>query len=139
MDSLKLMVPTYLAERFPEEVATGRREDFGEPCVPVLVQRAGGVRVVLGSHEWEDVDKPDVHIERRPHGWAIFLHAVGGGDPSGYVYFLDDGRSFLVPEDGGGATPVIEVLKPGATVREVDWGADRSVGYRSAAPFRRGQ
>lgn len=59
------------------------------------------MRVVLGTHDFEDMDKPDIQIERRPNGWAIFLHPIGGGDPSGLVYFLDDGRSYLVPDGLG--------------------------------------
>jgi hypothetical protein len=98
MDELKLLVPTYYGaancetERFPG------KEEFDEPNVPMLIREAEGVRVVLGSHDFEDLSKPDVQIERRPNGWAIFLHPVPGGDPSGLVYFLDDGRSFLVPD-----------------------------------------
>jgi len=33
----------------------------------------------------------------RPHGWAIFLHPAGSGDSSAVVYFLDDGRSYVMP------------------------------------------
>ena len=47
---------------------------------------------------FDDMSKPDIQIERRPRGWAIFLHPLGGGDASGLVYFLDDGRSYIVPD-----------------------------------------
>jgi len=36
-------------------------------------------------------------VERRPHGWAIFLHP-DAGDPVACVYYLDDGRTLLLPE-----------------------------------------
>ena len=51
-----------------------------------------------GTHDYDDYDKPDLLIERRPVGWAIFLHPLGGGDPVGVIYFLDDGRSFFREE-----------------------------------------
>lgn len=66
--------------------------------MPVLIYREAGVRIVLGTHDDGQLDKPDIQIERRPNGWAIFLHPIGGGDPSGIVFFLDDGRSFLTPD-----------------------------------------
>jgi hypothetical protein len=120
LQELKLMVPTYLAERFATEDSNSDQPDFGEPNVPVLIREAEGVRIVLGTHEYEDYEKPDIQIERRPNGWAIFLHPLGGSDPSGFVYFLDDGRSFLAKEYALGPTPAIEVLEAGHKVRELD-------------------
>jgi hypothetical protein len=64
----------------------------------VVVHSADGIRVVLGTHEFLDVDAPDIMIERQPRAWAVFLHPIGGGDPAGYVYFLDDGRSYLLKD-----------------------------------------
>jgi hypothetical protein len=98
----------------------GAKPDFGEPDVPVLIHEAEGLRIVLGSHDYDDREKPDIQIERRPNGWAIFLHPLGGCDASGYVYFLDDGRSFLVKEKGLGPTEGIKVLEDHETVPEVD-------------------
>jgi hypothetical protein len=118
MEELMMMVPTYYGaaqvnpESFPD------KEEFDEPRVPVLVRDADGVRVVLGSHDYNDAEKPDIQIERRPNGWAIFLHPVGGGDPSGLVYFLDDGRSFLVPD--GLVSEQIEVLESVEQVPMID-------------------
>jgi hypothetical protein len=66
------------------------------------------VRVVLGSHDPED-PMPDVQIERRPNGWAIFLHPLGGSDPCAHVYFHDDGRSWLLKEQVGPTPELIEV------------------------------
>ncbi len=119
LQELKLLVPTYNAEGFPDEVAKDEMPEFGEPLVPVLIREADGVRIVLGTHDY-DCETPDIQIERRPNGWAIFLHPLGGSDPSGYVYFLDDGRSFLSPENNFGPTPAIEVLEPHGQVPELD-------------------
>jgi len=96
------------------------RLDFGEPNVPVLIREGDGVRIVLGSHDYNDYTKPDVHIERRPYGWAMFLHPLGGCDPSGSVYFLDDGRSFLLRANDIRSTEVIEVLEANECVPGLD-------------------
>src|SRR5258707_12254861 len=97
MDELKLLVPTYYGDTDGKPDFAAKSE-FEEPSVPVLIHAADGVRVVLGTHDFEGSEKPDVQIERRPQGWAIFLHPVGGGDTTGLVYFLDDGRSFVSPD-----------------------------------------
>ena len=117
---LQLMVPTYVGRRYAEGVEVGDDQDFADPHVPVLVCSAAGVRVVLGSHDYNCLDAPDIQIERRPKGWAIFLHPLGGGDPSGYIYFLDDGRSFLVRENGLGSTDTIKDLDDLEDLRELD-------------------
>jgi hypothetical protein len=57
---------------------------------------------------------------------------LGGTDPSGYVYFLDDGRSFLVPENGLGPTDAIQVIDSHKDVPELDWPAPTLVTDRSA-------
>jgi len=110
MNKLKLTVPTYNAKLHPDQ------EDFGPPVVPVLVQEVDGVRVVLGGEDINDTSKPDILIERHSNGWMIFLHPIGATDPAGYVYFLDDGRSFLVKEHPAGGPPPLEVLERGETV-----------------------
>jgi hypothetical protein len=53
--------------------------------------------------------KPDVQIERRPNGWAIFLSPLGGSDPCALVYFHDDGRSWLTKELAGPTPELVEV------------------------------
>ncbi|MCI0681067.1 MAG: hypothetical protein L0Y71_03100 [Gemmataceae bacterium] len=98
MEQFEMLVPTYYGMMYAKMDPHENKEDFGEPNVPVLIRHAEGVRVVLGTHNFNDMDKPDIQIERRPNGWAIFLHPVGGGDASGLVYFLDDGRSYIVPD-----------------------------------------
>jgi hypothetical protein len=118
MAELKLYVPTYYGDT--EGAAAAGRKEFDEPHVPVLVRRSDGVRIVLGSHDYFDNDAPDVQIERRANGWAVFLHPLGGGDPSGCVYFIDDGRSFLVTDSGLGGTPACEVSDWDTVVAEVD-------------------
>lgn len=111
VQELKLIVPTYNGQYFADEVASGERSEFGDPEIPLVIREAGGVRIVLGTHDYDDCKMPDVQIERHPNGWMIFLHPVGGGDAAGYVFFLDDGRSFLVKEFAYG-TPAIEVVEP---------------------------
>ncbi len=96
---LKLLIPTFNANLYDSEVHDGLLPEFGAPYVAVLVQRSDGLRVVLGSHDYSDMDAPDVHVERQPNGWAIFIHPLGfGGDPCGIIYLVDDGRSFLLKE-----------------------------------------
>ena len=105
------MVPTYNANYYEKQVADRTKAEFGVPHVAVLVHSADGVRVVLGSHDLLDTDAPDIAIERQPKAWAIFLHPIGGGDPAGYIYFLDDGRSYLLKEqwvDPDGGIQVLE-------------------------------
>jgi hypothetical protein len=99
-------VPTYYGHAYPDAVVDGLVPEFGKPFVPILIQRAEGLRLVLGSSD-PLRQAPDIAIERRPNGWALFLHPEIGGDPSGYVYFIDDGRSFVVP-DCGITTPAIQ-------------------------------
>jgi len=83
--------------------------DFTEPSVPVAIYNADGIKIILGTDDPNDTSAPDIQIERRHGGWAIFLHPLGGSDPAGYVYFLDDGRSFLELERPG-ATPELQIV-----------------------------
>lgn len=119
MEGFKLSIPTYNANLFPDQVAAGTIPEFGPPYVPMVIREADGARIVLGSHDDDCVHAPEIQIERRPRGWAIFLHPVGG-DACAYVYFLDDGRSFLLPENGLGPTPAIEILNHSDKVPEMD-------------------
>lgn len=112
----RLWIPTYYGHAFPN----GEMPDFDNPLLPVLIREADGVRLILGAHDWNDMQAPDIVVERRPAGWAIFLHPVGGGDPSGYVYFLDDGRSFVQPENPYAGTPPIEMLASEDELTDVD-------------------
>jgi hypothetical protein len=115
---IRIYVPTYYGHAYPDAIAKGLIPEFTKPFIPVLARPADGLRIVLGSHEFFDTDIPDVQIERRPNGWAVFLHPLGGSDASGYVYFLDDGRSFVVPENG--ATPTIKTTEWKTLLSEVD-------------------
>ena len=115
----KLTVPTYNGNYYDKKTLAILSEEYSEPNTSVLVHDAEGVRIVLATHGYNDMEKPDIQIERRPRGWVIFLHPEGGGDPSGYVYFLDDGRSFLMSEQHG-KTPAIEILEPGEELEELD-------------------
>ena len=104
MAELKLLVPTYRPSNSPDLPANKTGVEFGEPYVRVLVHSAEGVRIVLGSHDRFDSEAPDIQIERRMGRWVIFLHPLPGCDPSGFVYFLDSGETFVVPESHAGPT-----------------------------------
>ena len=98
MSEMKLLIPTYNGNLFPDQVETGQIEEYGDPEVPVTAYREAGLRIVLGTHDpEEDSEKPDLLIERQPNAWAVFIHP-DGGDPSAYIYIVDDGRTFLFPE-----------------------------------------
>lgn len=120
MKELKLLVPTYNASLFAKQVAAGILPEFGPPNVPVIIRQSDGVRIVLGSHDFNELNVPDVQIERRPRGWAIFLHPLGGSDACAYIYFLDDGRSFLLPETGPTPTPEIQIVARPEIVPEME-------------------
>jgi len=118
MPELKIYAKTYYGN-VPEEVTSEKKlEEFDSPEVPVVARRADGVRVVLGTHDFWDYGFPDIQIERRPGGWVIFLHPVPGDDPSGYVYFLDDGRSYFQAERT--CTKSLQLLEWEETPPELD-------------------
>jgi hypothetical protein len=119
MEEFKLLVPTYYGAAHCKQNVTDL-PDFEAPNVPMLIHEAEGVRIVLGTHDFNDREKPDIQIERRPKGWAIFVHPVGGVDASGYVYFLDDGRSFLLRENSWAGSGSIEVLRRHEEPPEID-------------------
>jgi hypothetical protein len=87
---LKLMVPTYNEKIHPELAM------FGGSDTPVIVREMDGLRIVLGTHDFEDYAKPDIHIEHQPNGWVIMMHR--DSDAKAYVYLHDDGRIFFQPE-----------------------------------------
>jgi len=101
----KMSVPTYLGAQAHD----GKIDwpDFTEPNAPVLVHEFEGVRVLMGTHDRMNQDRPDLQIERRPHGWAIFIHP-NDGDPVASLYMMDDGRTFLMPEKY--AHPALETV-----------------------------
>ncbi len=92
---LKMIVPTYNGKWLLENPSL---EECDGPFLPVLVTPADGLRIVLGTHEYDDFDKPGIYIERRHNGWMIFLQPHYAGDTSGFVVFLDDGHSYFAPE-----------------------------------------
>lgn len=101
-------VATYYGQGYENAVVDGLLPEFGTPLVPISLEKVEGLRLVLGFSK-PIADAPDISIERRPNGWALFLHPEPGGDASGFVYFIDDGRSFVVPEHG--VTPPIEMTE----------------------------
>jgi hypothetical protein len=92
MKTWKTTVPTYYEER----IDTNERE-FDSPEVPIVIQESAGIRIVLGTHEVEGVTKPDVQIERRPRGWAIFINP-DGRETCAIIYVLDDSRTYCLSE-----------------------------------------
>lgn len=92
---LKMIVPTYNGKWLLENPVL---QECDEPHVPVLVTPADGLRIVLGTHDCNDFDKPGIYIERRHNGWMMFLQPHYAGDTSGFVVFLDDGRSYIAPD-----------------------------------------
>jgi hypothetical protein len=117
-EKLKISVPTYNGKWLG--MPNCKLPDFEDSRVPVLVCPDDGVRMVLGTHDENDRSKPDIQIERRRNGWMIFLHPLGGCDPSGYVFFLDDGRSFVVEQNSGGSTDAIKLLDYETAETEID-------------------
>lgn len=111
-----IQVPTY----FGNADAFGK-EEFDVPEVPVTLVNTAGARLILGTTNPQDMDFPDIQVERRPGGWCVFIN-LAGGDSAGFVYMLDDGRVLFQPELWGGA----ECLKPvrmyrkNSTIREYD-------------------
>jgi hypothetical protein len=93
--------------------------------VPVIVTADQSIELVLGTDDVNDLDYPDLVVERRRNGWMIMLNPVGGGNPSGYVFFLDDGRSFLIRQPFAGAIHVTSKVEKAA---EVD--RDEPLGYQ---------
>src|ERR1051325_7675918 len=118
IEGFEMMVPTYNGKWL--DGTNGAPVDFDDPQVPVLVCPADGVRIVLGSHDYLDMSKPDVQIERRHNGWMIFLPPLGGSDPSGCVVFLDDGRSYVSTEHGYGPTAPIALVEYEEAIAELD-------------------
>jgi len=113
---LHAALETYWHSRRPDH-----HEESGKPLAPVVVSAGpGGVCIELGTDRFCDTRAPDVQIERRPGGWAIFLHPLGGSDACGVVYFTDDGRSYFQRETDGGPTPAIEIVPTGDKVPEFD-------------------
>jgi len=118
MREMKVYAPTYYGD--VAEAENAAKLEFDDSRVPVLIRPADGIRIILGTHDYFDMRAPDIQIERRPGGWAIFLHPLGGGDPCGCVYFLDDGRSFVLPENDLGTTPPIKSLSCDEMVPDID-------------------
>lgn len=109
-------IPTFYGHVQAQRTSNSEEPEFGPPLVEVSIYRQEGVRIVLHTPDMDDDDQPDIHIERRPRGWAVFLHAQGQMPASGYAYFLDDGRSFVVPN---GPEPLV-VCEWNGEVPEVD-------------------
>jgi hypothetical protein len=93
MKTITIQVPTFYGTSTAEPPAV--LPEFGAPYVPLIVKEEDGIRICLGTSDPTKIDTPDIVVERRPAGWAIFLRPCGGDDECGHVYFLDDGRSLV--------------------------------------------
>ena len=121
MEEFKLFVPTYNATLFPDQVASGIVPDFGYPHVPVVIREADGVpELCWALHDYNDLRCPDIQIERRPRGGPFSSIRSVEVTPGGYVYYVDDGRSFLLPENGIGPTPSIQIVNQPDNVPDMD-------------------
>ena len=117
MEELKLYAPTYYRGS-PALKGCGKLE-FDDPASQCSFTPPMGFGLYwVVTSQWTEM--PPTFRSSRPNGWAIFLQPVAGGDPCGYVYFIDDGRSYLVPESDFGSTPPIRVLHCNETVPEID-------------------
>jgi hypothetical protein len=96
-DSWSTEAPTFIGHQRPSDDVSTNEPEFVPPYVPIHAYEEDGVRIILGANDDEDGSKPDLKIERRPHGWAFFLHP-NAGDPIAFIYLLDDGRSYLMHE-----------------------------------------
>lgn len=112
----KVWVPTYHAAWRPVEVERKQCSEYGSPHVALVARREDGLRVVLGTHDLEDGDSPDVLIERQPNGWIIVVRPPCTGDATAYVHMRDDGHVFLQPEREIGPVATVHVVDPGGRV-----------------------
>jgi hypothetical protein len=96
-DSWSAELPTFVGHQKSSDDDSTDEPEFVPPYVPVLAYEEDGLRIILGANDNDDDSRPDLKIERRPHGWAFFLHP-NAGDPIAFIYLLDDGRSFLMHE-----------------------------------------
>jgi hypothetical protein len=112
-----VLVPTYNGTTYPADVESGAKPEYTAPENPITIAYDNGLRLVLGAVEAGDMTKPDIQVERQPGRWVIFIHPEGGGDPVGYLYIMDDGRSFFQKEREFG-TPALVVLGPDDKVPE---------------------
>src|SRR5688572_28766226 len=58
IQSWRLLVPTYLATTNSQQDGNSDAPDFGPPVMPVLIHEAEGIRLVLGTHNYQDWSKP---------------------------------------------------------------------------------
>jgi len=96
-------------------------QEFGEPTQHVVVSSDNGVRIQLGGEGCPERDEfpPELVVERRPNGWCLFIISEGGGDASGFVFMLDDGRCFAVPEWYGPGSMNLVPLEDEQRVSEI--------------------
>lgn len=95
-------IPTYNPESCKES----------EPRIPVCIHTDDGICINLGTDDPANRNGPNVQIERRKNGYVVFIRTVAGWDQTCYVYMLDDGRCFVLPENNtrgpGGNTQFID-------------------------------
>lgn len=91
-------VPTYygsLKANRDETYGSDKKQEFDGPNAQVTVRASDAVYVDLGPRV-DGCDPPNVIIERRANGWMVTINAEGGGDSSGHIYMIDDGRAFAM-------------------------------------------
>jgi hypothetical protein len=106
-ESWLVHVPTFVGHQHDDKELADASEAFTTPLIPMLLYKEEGLRIMLGTECIDDDSKPDVRVERRPHGWAFFFHP-NSGDRAANVYLLDDGRSFVLCEPCDPPTELVE-------------------------------
>ncbi len=91
MNALTLLVPTFTPSARPEDDG----KEYSEPNAEIGMSSEEGLRLELRKGTKPEFGWPQIVIERRAHGWMLFL-APNEGDESGYLQFHDDGRMCLI-------------------------------------------
>jgi hypothetical protein len=93
------------------DLPTYRDAGYGKPITKIRAVSRGNLTLVLGGESANDLNAPDLCIERHPGGWTLQLTGQRGGDPAGHVCFMDDGRVRFMIEEVGAGSPGMEQIE----------------------------
>ena len=68
MQETRLSVPTYNYQLYPKYVASGEKPEFGSPETPVVIREEQGVRIVLGTYDYDGFEQTR-YSNRTPSKW----------------------------------------------------------------------